>query len=445
MARINFTKAALDGLPTPPPGKRALYQDHRHPGLSIRVTSSGIKTFYVFKRPKHGAPEMIAIGRYPDITIEMARNSAMEIVSALARGASFVQSHRDRRDELTLSALFQLFLDRHAKPYKKTWKNDESNFNLYLGRTLGSRKLSEVSRRSITELMDEVTSGGRSPVTTERAVLSLGRKLFNWAKEKSLWSGENPFVGISGAKKNRRARFLLPHELPRFFKAVAQEENDTIRDFILLALLTGQRRGNVQAMKWRDVDLKSGVWHIDAADFKNGEHQAVPLTSSALELLKKRRRKLPKSEMYVLPAQIGETGHLIEPKKGWKRILRRAEAIGLAEMIAGCRGVSRSADELLEDALRERGLTDGLEQLRHEARRRRLDPSLARLDDLVMHDLRRSMGSWQAINGASLAIIGRSLGHKSPQATAIYARLHLDPVRDSMERAAESMLRAGTH
>jgi integrase len=260
---------------------------------------------------------MIAIGRYPDITVEMARNRAMEIVSALARGESFVQSHRDRRDELTLSALFELFLDRHAKPYKKTWKNDESNFNLYLGRALGRRKLSEISRRSITTLMDEVTSDGRSPVTTERAVLSLGRKLFNWAKEKSLWSGENPFVGISGAKKNRRARFLLPHELPRFFKAVAEEENDTIRDFILLALLTGQRRGNVQAMKWRDVDLK--------------------------------------------------------------------------------------------------------------------------------HDLRRSMGSWQAINGASLAIIGRSLGHKSPQATAIYARLHLDPVRDSMERAAEAMLRAGAH
>lgn len=53
------------------------------------------------------------------------------------------------------------------------------------------------------------------------------------------------------------------------------------------------------------------------------------------------------------------------------------------------------------------------------------------------------MGSWQAINGASLSIIGRSLGHKSPQATAIYARLHLDPVRDSMERAAKAMLGAG--
>lgn len=52
------------------------------------------------------------------------------------------------------------------------------------------------------------------------------------------------------------------------------------------------------------------------------------------------------------------------------------------------------------------------------------------------------MGSWQAITGASLPIIGKSLNHKSHQATAIYARLDLDPVRASVEKATEAMLRA---
>ena len=56
--------------------------------------------------------------------------------------------------------------------------------------------------------------------------------------------------------------------------------------------------------------------------------------------------------------------------------------------------------------------------------------------------MRRTLGSWQARTGASLAIIGKSLNHKSPQATAIYARLDLDPVRASVEKATKAMLDA---
>lgn len=112
-------------------------------------------------------------------------------------------------------------------------------------------------------------------------------------------------------------------------------------------------------------------------------------------------------------------------------------------MIAACESESRMPEQIFDPGTKERSILPTLRKLRDEAQQRGLDASSARLDDLLMHDLRRSMGSWQAINGASLSIIGRSLGHKSPQATAIYARLHLDPVRDSMERAAEAMLKAG--
>jgi integrase len=59
---------------------------------------------------------------------------------------------------------------------------------------------------------------------------------------------------------------------------------------------------------------------------------------------------------------------------------------------------------------------------------------------LRIHDLRRTLGSWQAATGATTAMIGKSLGHKSEQATAIYERLSIDPVRQSVERATEAML-----
>jgi integrase len=63
----------------------------------------------------------------------------------------------------------------------------------------------------------------------------------------------------------------------------------------------------------------------------------------------------------------------------------------------------------------------------------------AGISDFRIHDLRRSLGSWQTITGASTAIVGKSLGHKSQQTTAVYARMHLDPVRQSIEKAVEAM------
>lgn len=61
---------------------------------------------------------------------------------------------------------------------------------------------------------------------------------------------------------------------------------------------------------------------------------------------------------------------------------------------------------------------------------------------VTLHDLRRTLGSWQARTGASLAIIGKSLNHKSQQATAIYARLDLDPVRQAVNTATAAMIEA---
>ena len=83
-----------------------------------------------------------------------------------------------------------------------------------------------------------------------------------------------------------------------------------------------------------------------------------------------------------------------------------------------------------------------LERARAQAAKLKIDTSGVRIPDLRIHDLRRTLGSWQAKTGASLAIIGKSLNHKNPATTAIYARLDIDPVRASMERAASAMLTA---
>jgi len=150
-------------------------------------------------------------------------------------------------------------------------------------------------------------------------------------------------------------------------------------------LLTGARRANVLSMKWQDINFARAEWRIK--ETKNGTPQTVALSPEAIEVLF--NRKPTEATVFVFPG-IGKAGHLIEPKKGWERILERAG-----------------------------------------------------IEDLRIHDLRRTLGSWQAKTGASLAIIGKSLNHKNQNTTAIYARLDLDPVRDSVNTATSAMLAAG--
>jgi integrase len=207
--------------------------------------------------------------------------------------------------------------------------------------------------------------------------------MFNKAiNEWRIWKGENPAHGIAKFSEQSRDRFLQSDELPRFFKAVAEEENKTIRDYILMSLLTGARRSNVLAMRWHDINFERAEWRIEVT--KNGAPQTITLSPEAIEVLLNRR---PSDKAEYVFSGSGKSGHLEEPKKGWKRILESAG-----------------------------------------------------IEDLRIHDLRRTLGSWQAKTGASLAIIGKSLNHKNQSTTAIYARLDLDPVRDSVNTATHAMM-----
>jgi integrase len=162
---------------------------------------------------------------------------------------------------------------------------------------------------------------------------------------------------------------LQADELKRFFEALVQEPNEAMRDFFMLSLLTGARRANVLAMRWSEISFERKEWQIPRT--KNGDPQTITLTDEAIQVLKERKSmndELDKhaQSQFVFPGE-GKTGHLAEPCKGWLRTLERAG-----------------------------------------------------LEDLRIHDLRRTLGSWQAKTGASLVIIGKSLNHKHHSTTQVY-------------------------
>ena len=422
--RLQFTKAAIRGLPPPPAGKRATYRDTKIPALQLRVTPAGVKTFSVFRRVKGGGPERITVGNFRNTSVEQARKRAGQINSAIDGGANPAAAKRAHKSEMIFAELFREYLERHAKPRKRSWREDERNYAMYLAERLGPKKLSTIGRNEIATIHSAVTKQAK-PVTANR-VLALVSSIFGWALSVGLWDA-NPAKGIRRNAERSRDRFLQAHELPRFYAALAAEPNDTIRDYFLLSLLTGARRANVLAMKWTEIDFERAEWRIPRT--KNNDPQTGPLTPEAVAILEQRRRG--NTSVYVFPGD-GRSGHLVEPKGGWRRIFDRDE---LVQLVALIRGTGRQFEVAEGESL-----TDALSRAKRDAKRLRLDTTKARIVDVRIHDLRRTLGSWQARTGASLSIIGKSLSHKSVQTTAIYSRLDIDPVRASVERATSAML-----
>jgi len=380
---INFTKEALSRLPLPKSGRRAAYHDARTTGLQLRVTANGVKTFSVFRRVKGGPPERVTLGRFPDMTVEQARRLAARVNAEIEEGANPAAVKRAHKAEPTLAEFFREYGERHGIR-KRSWRDDQQRFRDYLLEPLGGRKLATIGRDMISRILSDMERAGRAGATVNN-VRALASGLFAKAIE---WGylNDNPVRGTKTRKAVKRDRFLQAHELPAFFAALSAEPNTTLRDYFITCLLTGARRANVLAMCWADLSLDDGLWRIPRT--KNGEPQNVTLCAEAASLLKARRESAESGANFVFPGS-GKSGHLVEPKKGWARVLGRAG-----------------------------------------------------IQDLHIHDLRRTLGSWQAKTGASLVIIGKSLNHKSPHSTAIYARLDLDPVRQAVNTATSAMLDA---
>lgn len=397
--RIRFTKTVVMDLPLPEKGRRGIYYDTEIPKLAVRITASGTRAFYVVKRDGR-AMAWFKLGSFPDVTVEAARKSALRALGDFAKGISPAAAKREERQKQTLGEAFDQYCTMHLAPHdKKTATEIRAMWERCLGtlpdlpakkhgrkRTKhpagvdwSKKKLDSIDNAAVRALHAGI---GKTHRTLANRVIEMVSSIFNRATEWG-YRGANPADGIRPFKEVKRDRFIQSDELPRFFEALAADTSVDFKHFVLLALLTGARRTNVLSMRWQDVSLQSATWRIP--DTKNDEPQIVALVPEAVEVLRERE---PKETGYVFPAP-SATGFMTPPKKRWRALLARA-------------GVK----------------------------------------DLRIHDLRRSLGSWQAISGASLAIIGKSLGHKSADATMIYARLSLDPVRASLNTATSAMLEA---
>ena len=165
----------------------------------------------------------------------------------------------------------------------KRWQRQEREAEYYFG-SIMNRSLASITRDEIERL--HILIGKRAPVQANRA-MSLLRAVYNHAIKKG-WQGTNPVVGLDYNRETSRDRFVMPDEMPFLLYALEKEPRETMRDFFMTLLLTGARKGNVQNMRWEQIEWRFECWHIP--DTKNGQPLTLPLTPEAMEILHRRKQ-----------------------------------------------------------------------------------------------------------------------------------------------------------
>lgn len=380
--KFNFTEAAIAALPYAAPGKRPMYYDASVKNLALRVSAQN-KIYYLVKRV-NGQLIFSKIGDASNTSLKSARKQMAELMEQTNRGENPNDDKRKIRESITVQEFFdEYYYPDHSALRKQTssCKMDKTSMRLYIPTEIKSRKLLNISRADMERMHNSIWQRTKSVYSANRG-LKLMRQMFNKAID---WGMQchNPAARIKLFPENKRDRFLQPDEIPRFLDALSQDPDLSFRSFILLCLLVGQRRANMQAMRWSDVNFERRALYIKKT--KNGAPQAVPLPDQAIDIL--RELETFKTCEWVFPSRQSRSGHIENPQVRWRALLKRA----------------------------------GIENMR-------------------IHDLRRTFASYQAINGASNEIIGKALGDKSPAVIPIYARLTEAPVRQSIQSAADSIL-----
>lgn len=389
MTRIS--KRMVDGLKPSQDGRDVVVWDEKLPGFGVRMKPSGVVSYAIQYRNKHGTSRRFTLGRHGVLTADEARKMARDLLADVRRGGDPAESKSAISKDLTIRGLCDLYLEEgpSEKPDKKasSWNTDRSNIERHIKPLLGRRKLQSLTRNDVVRFQRDVTKGksaenektkprGRAivrggPGTAARATAVLGAML-GFAVKQGLIA-ENPAKGVELNKQQRRERFLSSKELEQLGEALANAENTGVNAsaiaIIRLLILTGARRNEICGLKWQWVDFENAA--IRLPDSKTGA-RTIPLGAPALEVLASVKRK-PKID-WVFPAKSGG-GHFDGLPRIWKKI-----------------------------------------------------SSAAKLEEVRIHDLRHSFASTSVAGGSSLYIVGKVLGHTQARTTERYSHLDADPV-----------------
>ena len=400
MPRKKLTEASVSKVSAPEQG-RVDYSDTIVTGLVLRVTATGHRSWSVAYK-FHGKNQRLTLGAYPAVGLKEAREQARQTLERIAAGENpAAEKKRAKREpepepahpepSNEFSAVVAEFIERYHKPRNRSWKVVESLFaNHVLPRWQG-RDITTIKRRDIHNLLDDMAAQGYG--TQRNRVLAAVRKLFNWAEDREIVAVSPARSIIAPAKEQARKRKLSEQEMRDLWAAFDQEPYP-FRPMFQLCLLTAQRRGEVAAMRWSEIDLDAGVWTIPGAKAKNGDNHDVPLSRQAVAILE----GLPR---------FARGDHVFSTKEG------ASSSSGFGKSKARCAARANAAREA-------------------EGR--------APMAEWRLHDLRRTAATSMGNLGIPGAIIGHVLNHSENSVTSIYNKAsYFIPKRNALQAWGDAL------
>ena len=304
---IRFNKSSLSGLPNAPEGKRVTYHDTEQPGLTLRVTHAGAKTFAIQRRRKLDSKvERVTLGRYPDMTIEQARRAARESLNKLAEGKSpnsekrqrVADAKHKRADQLTVQDVLDDYV-ANAGIRESTVKSYKSSLGSVLNKDM-KKPISEITVNDVRAFHQRHDS-----LAVANRAMRVLRALFNWYHDTQEIERINPVSrALSPMRRGERNRW---HQISRrktwiesldtWFDAVealpgkgyrSTWQGEAAKDLFKFQVLTGLRSTNECAsLEWEQVDLNRRTVTLGQTKTTT-EPVVIPLNSHALDVLKSR-------------------------------------------------------------------------------------------------------------------------------------------------------------
>ena len=330
LGRIALTDRTVRALKPPAAGRLDVW-DEDNPGFGLRVSSSGRRTWILMYRMGKTL-RRLTLGRFPTLGLADARVKATDALRDADRGQDPGRKKIEERNAETFADLAREYIERHASR-KRSGREDIRLLNgsphkKKTGKTphvplvtrWGTRRLQDLKRRDVRELLDETAE--RAPIMANRT-LALVRKMFNFAIERE-WVDANPCQMVKRPSPERqRDRVLSEDEIRRLWTALDVEQ-PVIAALFRLRLLTAQRGGEVQGASWSDVDLVGAWWTIPAERSKNGLAHRVPLSPQAVKILKGLKADADDESTWVFPSSRKAGPHISHAQKAIERIVKRS-------------------------------------------------------------------------------------------------------------------------
>jgi len=380
-----LTKGLIDS--TPPQDKEVFLWDSEIKGFGLRVSPGGRKSYLVQYRNARGRTRRLTLGPHGTLTVRQARRLARVELGKVCAGDDPSQERKDHREVLLFAELAHEYMERHAKPRKRSWRNDQYMLDGDVLPHWKARPVDELRRADVVALVDRVVDRG-APIQANR-LLRLVSKVFNFGIARGLVENNPAHKVELPAKPRSRTRVLTPPEIRAFWNTLAAEASPMAQSF-QLRLLTAQRSGEVATMRW--ADIADPWWTIPATVAKNGCEHEVYLVGETRRLLER-----------IADEQDGDED------SEWVFIGRRDSAVPMTHW------------------------GKALPRLRE----------LAGVAHFTAHDLRRTVATNLAALGVRRVVIAKILNHTSIDATvtAVYDRYgYRKEKQEALQRWEERLL-----